>query len=597
MKKLALVLALLMLCISVGAMAEAAFAPGAYTGSAKGAYSTITVEVMLSESAIESVNVVSQEDTYHLARAAVEDMTAKIVEAQSVNVDVTSGATLTGFGIRNAVTDALKQAGAYEAFSAKVEKPALVQGEEESYDLVIVGGGGSGLSAAAFAGQAGVESVLVLEKLAYTGGSTSLSGSSFVVGGSSYNEAAGYDFTPEEFLKFYKDTAAAMPGRPEGMEINEDLVLKIGTITGETFDKLMADGLPMPEEAWNPDTPTAIFEGEGRGLACFSKKDVAGPIGAGVLYSDFLTQYAKDNGAEIRLNSTVTELMIDNGAVVGVKVEDEEKTYNVKAKKVILACGGMEANSELVAKYSPEAAGAAPYTCPGNTGDFIALTEALEPGMTGYGSCSMIGIDGIMGFHTPYGLASWLGFPVWVNQEGERFTNESDPYYINSQKIVKETGAKAWGIGDASSAYAQTLEAAVADGYAYKADTLEELAGMIKVPVDTLKATIEAYNAEASGENGVYHGQTRVVTPLEKGPFYAQPVRATLLFTMTSLTVNDNCQVTKVDGTVIDNLYAAGEVAFGNMFFERYIASGSAVQNAVMTGRIAGEHAAAAITQ
>lgn len=148
---------------------------------------------------LTNVAVVSQEDTRHIAEAAVNAIPAKIVANQTVSVDTTTGATLTGFGIINATRAALEEAGALAAFSAKTDPVSKTNGTEETVDIVIVGGGGSGLTAAAYAKKVGAGSVLVLEKMAYTGGSTSISGGGSIVGGSRYNELAGTDYTPEEY--------------------------------------------------------------------------------------------------------------------------------------------------------------------------------------------------------------------------------------------------------------------------------------------------------------------------------------------------------------------------------------------------------------
>jgi len=368
-------------------------------------------------------------------------------------------------------------------------------------------------------------------------------------------------------------------------------------------------GLPMPED-WTKDSGVSapehnllsmgkghmVFDSwaPGRGLVSLGDFTLPAPLGAAKFYSDWLTSFAKDNGAEVRLNSEVIDLIVENGAVIGVKVEDKEKTYTVEAKKVILACGGMEQNAELVEKYAPEIAGAQVIASPGNTGDFLSLTESLNSAITGYGSVAQVGIDFRHDANTPYGAVSLVGTSFWINQEGERFVNETGHYYDMARDLKNQTNEMAWGIADKNNPNIEALEGAVSEGLTYKADTLEELAELIKVPADKLTAIVEQYNAdyEAGNDDSAVGRANSSMKPVLEGPFYAQPVRPILMFTLTGLKADDNCQIFNVSGETIPNLYGVGEVIFGNTFFDNYIAGGSAIQNAIMTGRIAGEHTA-----
>ncbi len=184
--------------------------------------------------------------------------------------------------------------------------------------------------------------------------------------------------------------------------------------------------LPFPDNFWSDLAYAAVWGDwgeEGRGLLSFNSD-------AGELYSQWLTSYAKECKAEARTNSKVTELVIENGAVAGVKVEDPQKTYTVKVKKVILACGGMEANPELVKAYAPEAAGMGMLACPGNTGDFVALTEPLASNLVGYGSVAETGPE--RGRSSSSGV-SVMVFSLMVDKDGRRFTQEGRHVLPQSQ--------------------------------------------------------------------------------------------------------------------------------------------------------------------
>lgn len=563
--------------------AKADWTPGTYTGTAAGMWGDVTVEVTLDDKAITGVALTEHGETKHIAQAAIDEMSQRMVEEQTYKVDAATGATVTSLGIRMAAQKALESAGALEAFSGEPAAKERTQGEAESYDLVIVGGGGSGLTAAAYASAAGVKSVLVLEKMSWAGGSTSVSGGGSIVGGSRYNELAGVDYSTKEYLDFFKNAAEHAENRPEDMWINEALVEKIGANAGETFDTFMDNGFPLPEKFWeNPANTTlwAEWGKEGRGLLCFTGN-------SSDLYNGWLPKYAEGKGAEIRLNSAVTELIVENGAVTGVKVEGPDSTYTVNAKKVILACGGMEANAELVAQYAPEASGMGIYAAAGNTGDFIALTEELSPSITGYGSVGQAG---------PYrgragAGASMMGLSLMVNSEGDRFTNEDIKYYYRARKVNAQPGNFAWGVADSNNPFVPSLEEDLKAGVGFKADTLEELAEKMEVPVEKLLAAQAEVHAEYEADPDPLNRPLGACAKYDvsQGPFYAQKIYPLLMFTLTGLELDKNCRVINDNGETIPNLYAVGEIAFGNCFFDEYVCGGCAIQIAVNTGRIAGE--------
>ena len=192
---------------------------------------------------------------------------------------------------------------------------------------------------------------------------------------------------------------------------------------------------------------------------------------------------------------------------------------------------------------------------------------------------------------SPATAVSLFGLPCWINAEGERFVNETCHYSERCKVAAQQTNHFCWGVTDSSNPYVETLEATIAEGgvQVYKADTLEELAEMIGVPVDTFLATVEKYNADYAAGNGdtVYGMPESDMIPLLLAPFYAQRVQPLNMFCMVSLKVDDNCHVLNSKGEAVPNLYGVGEVAVGNCFFESYACSGSAIMIALSTGKIA----------
>ncbi|MDO5378155.1 MAG: FAD-dependent oxidoreductase [Clostridia bacterium] len=581
------------------ACAQGEWTPGTYTATAKGMQDQITVEVTLDDQAITAVNVIEQNETPQMGAVVSDVIPKRIVEAQSYQIDVATGATISSYAVISAVKDALKQADALDAFNKPKAEPAIKENlAQEDYDLVIVGGGGSGMSAAITAKEQGVEKVLVLEKLSYVGGSTALSGGGFNVHGTPYNEMVNVDYSTDEYVDMFVKFAQDCKNRPEDMWINEELIRKASDTVPDLFMQLINDGMPLDEKFWEYGIVHHDLEGEGRGVIAFGVSVPSAKM-SGPVYSIWLGQYTQSKGAEIRLNSEVVELVTENGAVTGVVVDGPEGTYTVKAKKVILACGGIENNPELVAEYVLEIDGAMALCCPGNTGDFVKLTENLDTVITGYGCVPQAGLTFVYEANTPYGGVSLMGLPLWVNTDGERFVNENIHYSEKCQAVAQQKEHYAWGITDSTNPAADTIEAAIAEGGlpAYKADTLEELADQIGVPKDALIASIEKYNEDYAAGNGdtVFGLEQGAMIPVLQAPFYAQRVQPLNIFCMVSLKADDNCRILNSKNEAIENLYGTGEVVIGNCFFESYACSGSAVMIALTTGKIAALDAAASM--
>lgn len=167
-------------------------------------------------------------------------------------------------------------------------------------------------------------------------------------------------------------------------------------------------------------------------------------------------------------------------------------------------------------------------------------------------------------------------------------------YYRRARAINAQKDNFAWGIVDGSNPFAEYLEKDAASGAAYKADTLEELAALIDVPAEALTASQEEFHSEYEADPAPLDRALGVCPKYDvsQGPFYAQTVYPRLLFTMAGLEVNENCQVVTTQDQVVPNLYAVGEIAFGNCFFDEYVCGSCAIQIAVNMGRIAGESAA-----
>lgn len=557
------------------------FKAGTYVGESEGMKGPIKVQVTVDEEKIKEVKILEHVDSERLFNYANESIPAAIVENQSVAVDAVAGATMSSIGIIGAAKNALSQSGAdLKLLDVKKEKPALVKGEDEYYDVVVAGAGASGLSAAIELAKNEDINILVLEKMPFTGGSLALSGGLFWTGnGSKY--VTEESFTPESLLEWFEMRSET--------EANAPLVKHIADIAGETFDYLIDNGAPWDVDSVNETYPNSgIYRFEtNRGATLTKFRDDA----AGNQAAEFLINFAKEKGAEIRVNSKVTSLIVEDNVVKGVKVEDNEKEYTVNAKKVILATGGFGNNSKLLKELDPDSATKWPFLSAGSTGDGIEMTRELGVEIVGNGVMSYEALTPKMGYKGVVGSLVWVPELI-VNKGGKRFVDETGQSTDIALQTYLQTDDISFGIHDSQGDRIEDFEAGVEMGLIYKADTLEELADKIGLNKENFVATVEKYNTTvANGTEDEFGSVLSQMKPPTAGPFYAVPIRACIIGTMPGLKVDENCQVIGANGEPIENLFAAGELMFGNVFNRVYPATGTAIALAIYTGRIAGETA------
>lgn len=533
--------------------------PGAldnvYVGKAFGMKSDITVEVTMDGDQIVDVQVVNHDDTDVISDAAIASVPARIVEKQNIEVDAVAGATMTSNGIKNAVAAALKSASvdpaAYRKGSDAVEK---TEKEAENYDIVVVGGGISGMSAAIQVARENNASVVLVEKEGYAGGSSLLCGGGIWALDTELNEKIGVNSNAEELIAFLKS-------RSGDAELNEALIKSIHAVVPDTFNYIAEHGLPYKSEGWSLGHPASQLP------VFWSQYPTQGES----KYFDSIEKMARDLGVEIRLNSKATELVTENGAVTGVKIEDLTNTYTINAKKVILATGGFTRNEEMVAKYAPEFINAFPFTGAGSDGDGITMTAELGARVIGKGMMGLTGLNANYGYYGPVG--SVVRAPtIAVNLEGQNINMGSYFYADTLELLHSQTGSQAYGISDATHARVNDLESAYALGLAGKFDTVEELATEYGIDAAVLTETVAAAN-------------------LTQAPYYCMIVKPLFIGSIPGLKVDGECRVLGADDQPIENLLACGELIFGNLFAERYSASGTGIGMSTYSGSLAAKTA------
>lgn len=557
MKKIISLLLVLILMLGCAAVAEGT----TLTGTAMGMKHPITVEVDMDGDAITDVRVVECEDTATIRDAAIESVPGRIVQQQNIEVDVVAGATMTSYGIRNAVKAALESADIdVEPFKKGSDAAAeKAEGETEDCDVVIVGGGIAGMSAAIQLKRDGVERVLVLEKEGYTGGSSLVCGGGIWVLNTDINEAIGVNATEDEFISFFKT-------RGEDKPLNEALLSNVYNTVGDVATYITENGLPYTVDTWSlghPDSQLPVI---------WSTHNNDYPWETGESgYVNAVADMAANLGVEVRVNSKVTELVTDGNTVTGVRVEDQTSTYTVNAKKVILATGGFTRNKDMVAEYAPDFVNAFAMTGAGSTGDGITMTQALGAQVVGEGMMGLMGTNMQYGYYGPIGNLVWLT-NVIVNKEGVTFGMDSAFYSETLALLLAQTDSMGIGIFDGSTELTERLDMAVDAGIAKKFDTLDELAESYGIDAAALAAT--------AGEQ-----------QLAEGPYYGMPIKPLFIGSIPGLKVDADCRVLNADDEPVENLLAAGELIFGNLFAVRYPASGTGIGMSTYTGALAAKTA------
>lgn len=564
---------------------ETSYKAGTYTATVKGHNGDLKVEVELNDTSIVSVKVLEHAETAGIGDAAIERIAAEITEDQTLAVDTVAGATVTSKAVLAAVEDCIKQAGG-DVEGLKVKKDSDKTSDKETKlttDIVIVGAGGTGLTAAASAFENGAD-VIVLEKLAITGGSTALSGGGISATDTKFQRELGITDTKESWMQLWKERQAT--SNPDSIYPNYDVV-----------DKFMDEAVITTE--WLADYVGHKYGSvEGYGVDFVKRihfpSEVDGKKGGAALIQS-IENFVRKNNIEVMTETKATELITDEkGDVIGVVAEGKDGKIIINAKKVILAAGGFAKSEELLERFAPELAGTAELSAAsaGHTGDGILMAEKVGAAL--YEDPWSIGLSFGAKVEGTSGLA-WDWTKVLVNEKGERFINEETHYAIVTNIVSQQETP--WLILDSIEANAKTigsLEAALSSGEVVKADSYEELAKAMGVSEEVLAKTMADYNTGVKAGKDALGKSSNFLVAIEKAPYYALKIYPKTMGTFGGVKTNENFQVLREDGSIINNLYAGGECANRIMYNQVYM-SGSAVQFAATSGRISGAHAAQSI--
>ena len=569
----AIVLAALLL-VSAGAMAMTA---GTYEAEANGIGGAVKVAVTVSETAIESVEVVSHSETAGISDPAIEKIPAAIVEGQTLAVDVVAGASVTSGAILSAVEQALTEAGAdVEALKVKAETEA-VAGEtvEMTADVVVIGAGGAGVAAAVEACDAGAK-VVLLEKMPAIGGTTATSQG--LVGGyeSKFTKEMDVHYTFEEMYQNLMSNASyRLDPKLTGITIEK---------SGETID-WMADRLGMNfyqvTVGYGPLTMMHWIENAGAGMKTAMEATLEG------------------SDVELMLETRATELLMnEDGSVKGVKAERGADTVIVYADSVVITTGGYANNPELTERLDPEKAGTYGIGFVGSTGDGIIMASNVGAALTHTGDMMCVLKDyEIMSEHN--GTSATANVSSFISRDntvllganGKRFVNEKDIGYMTQKlnspvfdQMHKDGLGYVWAISDKDSLEAKGVKRGL-DMEFITADTFEELAAKMGLDEAAVVETLTNYNSYCETGHDPEFG--RLLLAKLEAPYCAVKVVPCEIITYGGIARNENAEVIRADGTVIEGLYTAGEASANSAYM------GFTISNAFTWGRIAGNGAAA----
>lgn len=600
---------------------------GTFEGKAYGNNGWLTVEVTIKDNKITDIKTPGQRETKYLGDTAIREIGKDVLQYQTLNVDNIAGATVTSTALKTAIAQAIEKAGGdIAAFQKPVpEKIKKVAGiTKGSADLIIVGAGGAGLSAAVTAKDLGVKNVLVLEKMPVIGGNTLRCASAFNAADPDRQKALPMTETLKEAVV---KAISEKPVSEEHAKLMADVkakyeaYLKSGSKTLfdcpewhalQTYNGGDKVGhIPLIRQYSNnvldtlhwmqsKESPVMDRVSQGAGALWQRTHQLDAPAGLGLI--DPLYQSAVKQGVNFKLGMRVQDLILnDKGRVIGVTATDKVgNKYEFTSKDgVILATGGYSQNKEMRQKSAPHLTPEMVSTNqPGATGDGIVIATRHGADTTGmnYVQVYPLATPGTGALQGRARKMSGLDDVIDVNKNGERFVKEDARRDEFVAAIKKQPGGVVYDINDSSivkplNSFNEDVETLVSIGRIYKADSLADLAKQLGMPADKLEATVAEFNKMVEAKNDPKFGRKLFDRPIVKPPFYATPRAPSIHHTMGGLQISTNAQVLDKKGKPIPGLYAAGEVTGGIHGSNRL--GGNATADVLTFGRIAAKSAVA----
>ena len=595
-----------------------------YTGEAFGhdKENPVKVTLTIKDKTITKVEVDASHETNGIGSKAAETMPGAIVAANSLDVDGVSGATQTSKAIIEAATAALKQAGLEPSdLTSKKTTATKAKDIEETVDVVVVGAGGAGMTAAITATDAG-KKVIVVESQPIAGGNSVRSTGGMNAAKTPYQdknefkEAAGVEKTLATAAEKFADNATitalaatvksqwdAYQANPQGYFDSVEL-MELDTLIGgkgknnPELVKTLAENSAAAIE-W-----LASIGAEVKNVGAFggaSVKRIHRPVNAdgkvtavGAYIVPILEKNLQDRNVQFLFDTTANEIIMKDGKAVGIKATGKDgHKVTINAKSVVIATGGFGANAEMVEKYKPELKGFATTNAEGAQGQGIEMATAVGAATVDMDQIQIhptvhIEEDGNAHLITE-GLRG--DGAILVNAEGKRFYDEGSTRDKVSAAIIAQPDKSAWLVVDQSMVDKSAVIAGyIKSGYTVTGATYEELAKAMGVDEATFVSTMNTWNQAVEAKSDAEFNRTSFANPLTAAPYYAIKITPAVHHTMGGIVINPKAEVLNEKGEVISGLFAAGEVTGGVHGANRL--GGNAVADFVVFGRISGQSAA-----
>ena len=554
----------------VPAFAEAAMADGTYQGTAMGLDGEVSIEITVADGSITDIAVLADNETAGVGAKALDIIAAAVVENQSLAVDSVSGATISSMAMKSAIADAITNAGGDSAEWKNREIPVEVVDETLEYDVVVVGAGLTGLTAAVKAEKEGAK-VALLEKLGIVGGTSIFSSGNFLA-------ASTDEMKADVVANWIKRNKIQ-----DRNQVNEAKVTSLLDVSPEVIAMYEEIGVQFDFDA---ETFTLCPTPSEKSLEnCAEIQMADAPVknkGGESLIASLEAKLIED-GVDIYMNTCATTLVQgEDGVVTGVIAESKTGTKTFNAKSVILATGDYARNDELNAEIAPETVGEYTATAVSNTGDGIVMAREAGAVLHPFQE-SLSGNFNADPYDMPVVGQPNNQFPfsvVLVDRDGLRKVSEAAGPHDQQVFFIHEDDVDfAWAIMDQEIAdrflNLDTYLEKTANGskfiQAYKADSIEALAEMIGVDAAVLAETIAHYNELCeAGEDTDCNKAADYLSPIDDGTYYAVKEYDMTRGNYGGILTSDNFEVLNAEGNAIPGLFAAGLISSGDYFGDYY---------------------------